>query len=149
MANEGTVAGKKAKKAKKEGWLAEFKKFVMRGNVIDLAVGIIIGGAFGKIVTALVDNIFMPVVGALTGGIDFKSWSLSINVGENKVELLLGTFVGAIVDFLLVALCVFAMVKLINAMRREREPEKPAEIAPDIALLTEIRDLLKNPSDER
>ena len=135
----------KPRKEKKKGWMSEFKEFALRGSVIDMAVGIIIGGAFGKIATSLVENIFSPIIGVLTGGEAFSSWSVTMQAGDTSVELLLGNFLSSVVDFLLIALCVFMTIKMINAFRRKKseaskEPEKPAA---DIALLTEIRDLLK------
>ena len=123
-------------------FFAEFKEFAMRGNVMDMAVGIIIGGAFGKIVTSLVDNIIMPLVGFSTGGYDLASLSLKVNETEVKY----GLFIQNIVDFLIVAFCIFLMIKAMNKLNRKKEeepapaPEPPAEEK----LLTEIRDLLKN-----
>ena len=125
----------------------EFKDFAMRGNVMDMAVGVIIGGAFGKIVTSLVDDIIMPIIGAITGGIDFTT--LSAKVGEASINY--GNFIQNIIDFLIVAFCIFMMVKAINAASLKLKDEEVVEEAPEEPagptqeeLLTEIRDLLKD-----
>ena len=123
----------------------EFKDFAMRGNVIDMAVGVIIGGAFGKIVSSLVDDMLMPLIGTLTGGIDFTD--LSVNVGEAQIKY--GMFLQNILDFIIVAFCVFMMIKGINNLAKKKKeeeaaaPEAPAEPSAEEKLLTEIRDLLK------
>ena len=124
------------------GMIGEFKTFVQRGNVMDLAVGVIIGGAFGKIVTSLVDNVLMPAIGLLLGGIDFSALAVRLG-GTDEAPVLLGygAFLQAVVDFLLVAFCVFLLVKAINAVNRPKPAPAPAPAA-DIVLLTEIRDLL-------
>ncbi len=119
----------------------EFKEFAMRGNVMDMAVGVIIGGAFGKIVTSLVDNVIMPLVGLATGGYDLAGLSLKVDEAEVKY----GLFVQNIVDFLIVAFCIFLMIKAVNKVsKKKKEEEAPAEPAPtaEEKLLTEIRDLL-------
>jgi large conductance mechanosensitive channel len=119
--------------------MREFRDFAVKGNVVDLAVGIIIGAAFGKIVASLVEDIVMPVVGAL-GGIDFKN--LMVQVGEAKI--LYGKFIQTCVDFLIIAASIFVAVKVINAMRRKDEDKPPAAAPPrQEKLLEEIRDLLK------
>lgn len=121
----------------------EFKNFAMRGNVIDLAVGVIIGGAFGKIVSSLVDDILMPLIGTVTGGIDFTN--LAITVGDAQIKY--GQFIQNTIDFLIVAFCIFLMIKGINKMAHKKEEKKPAAPPAPSAeekLLTEIRDLLKN-----
>lgn len=124
--------------------LDEFKAFAMRGNVIDMAVGVIIGGAFGKIVTSLVNDILMPIIGVLTGGIDFSD--LSIKVGKASVSY--GMFIQNTIDFLIIAFCIFLMVKAINKLSHKKEekpePAKAPEPTAEEKLLTEIRDLLKN-----
>lgn len=136
-----------AKKKMKKG-MSEFKEFISRGNVVDMAVGVIIGSAFGKIVTSLVEKILMPIIGVLIGGLDFSD--LSVKVGEAKVGY--GAFLQSVVDFLIVAFCLFlivkAMAKLQDAVKKdaveeaiEKEQENDEE---EIKLLTEIRDLLKN-----
>ncbi|KHF27659.1 large conductance mechanosensitive channel protein MscL [Anoxybacillus sp. EFIL] len=122
----------------------EFRKFAVRGNVIDLAVGVIIGGAFGKIVSSLVNDIIMPLVGLILGGIDFSS--LSWKVGEAEVKY--GAFIQTVVDFLVIAFSIFLFVKLLNNLsERIKKQEEKKETAPTITkeqqLLTEIRDLLK------
>ena len=118
----------------------EFKEFAMQGNVIDLAVAVVIGGAFGKIVTAFVDNIITPIIGVLCGGVDFSG--LAIHVGEAAIGY--GALIQAIIDFLIIAFFIFLVVKGMNKMKK---PEEPAEEEPagptEAELLTEIRDLLK------
>lgn len=123
-------------------FIKEFKEFAMRGNVMDMAVGVIIGGAFGKIVSSLVDDIFMPIIGVLTGGIDFSK--VSIMVGDAEVKY--GMFIQNIIDFLIIAICIFTMIKAMNSLskKKEEEPTAPAEPSNEEKLLGEIRDLLKN-----
>jgi large conductance mechanosensitive channel len=130
--------------------LSEFKEFAMRGNVIDMAVGVVIGAAFGKIVTSLVDNIIMPVVGVITGGINFSEEAIVLKeaVGEDPAVLLSwGAFVQSIVDFLIIAFCIFLAIKGINKLSRKKEEEPEAPAAPagptQEELLTQIRDLLE------
>lgn len=121
--------------------IKEFKKFISRGNVVDLAVGVVIGSAFSKIVSSLVDNIIMPLVGILIGGIDFTKLSLTIF----GVEIQFGIFLQNVVDFLIIAFCIFMVVKLFNKItkREEKKEEvKPAKPNQEV-LLEEIRDLLK------
>lgn len=117
--------------------IKEFKEFISKGPVLDLAVGVIIGGAFGKIITSLVDNILMPIVGMIIGGHDFSE--LSVKVGTATLKY--GLFIQNVIDFLIIALCIFLIVKAFNKVskKKKEEPAKPA----DIALLEEIRDLLK------
>ncbi len=123
-----------------KGFMTEFKEFINKGNVMDLAVGMIIAGAFGKIVASLVENILMPIVGMLLGGVDFAK--LSVTVGD--ASIVYGAFIQAIIDFLVIALVIFIIVKNINKMKKEEvAEEEPEETPADIALLTEIRDLLK------
>jgi len=121
-------------------WLKEFREFAIKGNVVDLAVGVIIGAAFGKIVSSLVGDIIMPLVGILIGGVEFES--LVFMVGEAKVAY--GKFIQNVVDFVLVAIVIFLLVKAINHFRRKGEEEPKAAPPPrDVQLLEEIRDLLK------
>lgn len=121
--------------------IKEFKKFISRGNVVDLAVGVVIGSAFSKIVSSLVDNIIMPLVGILIGGIDFTK--LSLTVFGVKVQF--GIFLQNIVDFLIIAFCIFIVVKLFNKIthKEEKKEEKPTKPNQEV-LLEEIRDLLKD-----
>lgn len=134
--------------------LKEFKEFIARGNVMDLAVGVIIGGAFGKIVTSIVDDLLMPVIGMIIGGIDFTS--LSVKIGEAEVKY--GNFIQNVIDFLIVAFCIFIIVKIVNriseraeALRKkieaeeaeEKEVAEEATKSDEVVLLEEIRDLLK------
>lgn len=127
-------------------FIDEFKAFAMRGNVLDMAVGVIIGGAFGKIVSSVVDDLLMPIIGMITGGVDFSN--LSVKIGEAEVKY--GNFIQNTVDFLIVAFCIFLMLKGINKLTaKKKEEEKPAEPAAPAGptqeeLLAEIRDLLKN-----
>lgn len=126
-------------------FITEFKEFAMRGNVMDMAVGVIIGGAFGKIVSSLVDDVLMPIIGTLTGGIDFTA--LAVTIGDANIKY--GQFIQNIIDFLIVALCIFMMIKGMNKLskKKEEEPAAPApepEPSAEEKLLAEIRDLLKN-----
>ncbi|MBX3412833.1 MAG: large-conductance mechanosensitive channel protein MscL [Pirellulales bacterium] len=131
--------------------LKEFREFALKGNMIDMAVGIIIGGAFGKVVTSLVNDVIMPPIGTLVGNVDFSGLSIPLReAAEGKTEVLLryGAFINTLVDFLIVAAAIFVVVKAMNTLRRKNE-EKPAEPAaptPQEKLLTEIRDLLKSRS---
>ena len=123
----------------------EFKKFAMRGNVIDMAVGIIIGAAFGKIVNSLVTDIIMPPIGFITGGIDFSGLTITLRqaVGENPaVTLNYGLFINAIINFLIVAFAIFLLVKQVNRFKKKEEA-KPTIVAEEILLLRDIRDSLK------
>lgn len=137
---------KQAKKKMKEG-MNEFKEFISRGNVVDMAVGVIIGSAFGKIVTSLVEKILMPIIGVIIGGLDFSN--LSIKVGEAKVGY--GAFLQSVVDFLIVAFCLFLVVKTMAKFQDkvkkdtvEEDTKKEQENdEKEIELLTEIRDLLE------
>jgi large conductance mechanosensitive channel len=127
----------------------EFKEFAMRGNVIDLAVGVIIGAAFGKIVTSLVTDVIMPPIGYLTGGIDFKNLKILIKEGDPTkkiadVSINYGNFINTVIEFLIVAFCIFMVVKAINSLKKPVEAAPVAEPEPtkEEILLTEIRDLL-------
>lgn len=128
--------------------ISEFKEFAMKGNMVDLAVGVIIGGAFGKIVSALVTNVLMPPIGLLLGGADFSNLAITLKpaVGEvPAVMLKYGIFINTVIDFLIVAFVLFLVIKGMNSMKRKHE-EIPTEIPPPSTqevLLTEIRDLLK------
>jgi large conductance mechanosensitive channel len=129
--------------------LKEFRDFIARGNVVDLAVGVIIGGAFGAIVKSLVDQIIMPPIGLATGGVDFASlkWVLKPAAGKvAEVAIGYGVFINTIIQFLIVAAAIFLMVKAINSLRREEAaaPVEPAAPTTTEALLSEIRDLLKS-----
>ena len=138
--------------AKDTGFFAEFKKFIARGNVMDMAVGVIIGGAFGKISTSLVNDIIMPLISMLTGGIDFSSWKWVLKAAEGdaaEVAVNFGSFVAVVLDFIIIAFAVFCMVKAINGLHKKKEeapaaPPAPPEPSAEEKLLTEIRDLLKD-----
>ena len=137
----------------KKGIVTEFKEFITRGNVMDMAVGIIIGGAFTAIVTSLVNDLLMPVIGALFGGIDFSTLKYVIRAadeaaGIEEAAIKYGSFIQAIVNFLLIALVIFFIVKAMNKFRRKKEEPAPApapdpEPSEEVTLLTEIRDALK------
>ncbi len=133
------------------GILKEFKEFAMRGSVVDLAVGVIIGGAFGKIVTSLVDDIIMPPIGYLTGGVDFSEIKYVLKAADEvakkpEVAINLGNFINVVIQFLIVAFCIFMVIKALNSMKRKEDKAPEAAPAPtkEETLLTEIRDLLKN-----
>ena len=137
--------------AKKKGMIAEFKEFISRGNVIDLAVGVIMGSAFTAIVTSLVNDIIMPAIGVLFGGIDFTSLRLVIREATETTEeaaICYGNFIQAVVNFLLIAMVIFLVIKGMNAFKRKKEEAveeaKPAEPSEEVLLLREIRDSLKN-----
>ena len=129
------------------GIIKEFKEFAVKGNVMDMAVGVIIGGAFGKIVSSLVDDVLMPLIGMVTGNVDFTNLSFQIGDGEGAAVLKYGTFIQNVVDFVIVAFCIFLMLKGINKLNRKKEAPAPEPEAPkgptQEELLTEIRDLLK------
>ena len=130
------------------GFIKEFKEFAMKGNVMDMAVGVIIGGAFGKIVSSLVDDILMPLVGVITGNVDFTKLQFAFGEGDMSAVLKYGNFIQNVVDFLIVAFCIFLMLKGINKLNRKKEEPAPEPEAPagptQEELLAEIRDLLKN-----
>ena len=120
----------------------EFKVFIERGNVVDLAVGVVVGTAFGKIVTSLVDDILMPIIGAIIGGLDFSN--LTIKVGDSLIRY--GSFINNVINFLIIAFCIFILVKFINKLtkNKEKKEEKQAKVkSEEVLLLEEIRDLLK------
>lgn len=134
----------KIKKGKKT--LKEFKEFIAKGNVMDMAVGVIMGSAFGKIVSSVVDDILMPLIGAVIGGIDFTN--LNAKIGEATVTY--GNFIQNVIDFLIIAICIFVMVKILNKFNKKKE-EAPAEEPKkdeNIVLLEEIRDLLKEKANK-
>lgn len=135
-------------------FISEFKEFAMRGNVIDLAVGVVIGGAFGKIVSSLVNDVVMPLIGKILGGVNFTELAVVLTPAQMGADgkevaaavlLRYGAFIQSIIDFALIALAVFMAIKVINRLQRKKE-EAPAPAAPteDIVLLTEIRDALRS-----
>ena len=133
------------------GFFKEFKEFAMRGSVIDLAVGVVIGGAFGKIVTSLVDDIIMPPIGFITGGVDFSNMKYVIKEGNEaagvaEVAVTYGNFINVLIQFLIIAFCIFLVIKGLNSLKREgpKEPEAAPAPTKEETLLTEIRDILKN-----
>ncbi len=124
--------------------LREFKEFISKGNVLDMAVGVIIGSAFGKIVTSVVNDLLMPIIGIFSGGIDFSN--LSIRIGGAIIKY--GSFIQNVIDFLIIAACIFFIVKFTNKLnqlnKKKKEEKTSKKIPEDIKLLMEIRDLLKN-----
>ena len=136
------------------GMVSEFKEFAMRGNVVDLAVGVVIGAAFGKIVASLVNDIIMPAVGFAVGGVDFGDLAIVLKeatvdaAGAEVPAVLLkyGAFIQTVVDFLIIAFAIFVAVKVINSLKRKQEaaPATPPEPSDEVKLLTEIRDALKS-----
>lgn len=131
----------------------EFKEFAWRGNVMDMAVGVVIGGAFGKIVSSLVADVIMPIVGLLIGGVNFTSWKITLKKGVEAasgdavapVTLNIGNFIQTALDFLIIAFCIFVVIRLINSLkkREDAKPAAPAAPSKEEVLLTEIRDILK------
>ena len=131
------------------GMMQEFKTFAVKGNVIDMAVGIVIGAAFGKIVSSFVADVIMPPIGVALGGVDFSSlaWTVQEAVGETAaVTINYGAFIQTVVDFTIIAFAIFMVVKTINNMKKQEEeaPKAPPAPSKEEVLLTEIRDLLKN-----
>lgn len=122
--------------------IKEFRKFIARGNVLDLAVGVIVGGAFSSIVTSLVNNIFTPIIGLILGGIDFSN--LAITFRDTKI--MYGAFIQSIIDFLIVAFCLFLVVHFVNkiSVKKKKEEEKKETKSAELKILEEIRDILKN-----
>ena len=126
------------------GMMAEFKEFVQRGNVVDMAVGVIMGGAFGKIVNSVVGDVLMPPIGYATGGVDFKGLKAVIGgTPEAPVSINYGAFIQTVIDFTIIAFCVFLLVKAVNKLKQPAPEPAPAGPPDDVKLLTEIRDLLK------
>ena len=128
--------------------LSDFKKFISRGNVMDLAVGVIIGSAFQKIVSSIVNDILMPIIGAISGGVDFSG--LSIQIGKSTIKY--GAFIQNIIDFLIVAVCIFTIIKILEKFNRKSEKtEQVKEVKKDdqILLLEEIRDILKEKQEKK
>ena len=123
--------------------IKEFKKFIARGNVLDLAVGVIVGGAFSSIVTSLVNNIFTPLIGLILGGEDFSNLSITFK----DTEIMYGAFIQSVINFLIVAFCLFIIVKFVNRLTRKKEEkkeEKKDTRSAELKALEEIRDILKN-----
>lgn len=129
---------KELKSLKKEA--GDFKKFISRGNVVDMAVGVIVGGAFGKIVSSLVNDIIMPLVGIILGGLDFSN--LIIKFGDANIKY--GVFIQTIIDFIIISFCIFMMVKLFEKLKKKEVIEEKVKKSDEVLLLEEIRDLLKN-----
>jgi large conductance mechanosensitive channel len=128
--------------------MSEFREFAMRGNVVDMAVGIVIGAAFGKIVSSFVDDVLMPPLGLAIGGVEFSELSMTLKqaVGEAEaVTLNYGAFLQTVVDFVIIAFAIFMVIKAMNSMKKKEEakPDEPAKPSEEVVLLTEIRDMLK------
>ena len=128
---------------KGENTLKEFKEFISKGNIVDMAIGVIIGSAFGKIVTSLVNDIFMPIIGVIIGGLDFSN--LSIKVGNSTIMYV--SFIQNVVDFLIVAACIFFMIKVLSKFKKKEEVKTETTVDENTLLLREIRDLLKKKSN--
>ena len=131
------------------GMMSEFKSFAMRGNVVDMAVGIVIGGAFGKIVSSFVNDVLMPPIGMLIGGVDFSDLSLVLKAATDEAEavtLNYGMFIQTLLDFIIIAFAIFLVIKAMNKMKKKEEeaPAEPPKPSAEVELLTEIRDSLKN-----
>ena len=150
------MAKKEKEKKEKGKIIQEFKEFISRGSVIDLAVGVIVGGAFTSIVNSLVDDIVMPIISLITGGIDLSSLSFTIALPDELIDVApatirYGLFIQNVINFFLIALVIFLMVKGINSVRKkpeaEPEPEAPAEPSDEVKLLSEIRDLMAGSKD--
>jgi len=126
--------------------MKEFKEFAMKGNVVDMAVGIIIGVAFGKIISSFVGDVLMPPIGLMLGGLDFSELALTLKAGSEGVEpvmLKYGVFINTVIDFLIIAFAIFMAIKAINTLKKKQEEAPVAPPPADVQLLTEIRDLLK------
>ena len=126
--------------------LGEFKKFAMRGNVVDMAVGIIIGGAFGKIVSSLVADVIMPPIGMVMGGVDFSELAFVLGEGEGAASINYGVFINTVLDFVIVAFAIFMLIKGLNSLKKKEEekPAEPPKPSAEEVLLTEIRDALRS-----
>ena len=134
-------------------FIAEFKEFAMKGNVVDMAIGVVIGGAFGKITTSLVNDVIMPLISRITGGVDFSAWKWVLKAAETaadgteipEIAVNFGNFIAVVLDFLIIALVLFMVVKAINKLHKKKEeaPAAPPEPSAEEKLLAEIRDLLK------
>ena len=125
--------------------LNEFKEFAMRGNVVDMAVGIIIGGAFGKIVSSLVNDVIMPPIGMIMGGVDFSNLAIALGEGQEAASINYGVFINTVLDFLIVAFAIFMVIRAMNKLKKKEEekPAEPPKPSEEVVLLTEIRNALQ------
>jgi large conductance mechanosensitive channel len=128
--------------------MSEFRDFAMRGNVVDMAVGIVIGGAFGKIVTSFVNDVLMPPIGMMIGGVDFRDLAITLKEASGEVAavtLNYGSFIQTVIDFIIIAFAIFMVVKAMNRLKKKEEEAPPAPPKPseEVTLLTQIRDLLE------
>ncbi len=139
MKKDKKIINKDELKNKGGKFINEFKDFIAKGNVLDLAVGVVIGSAFGKIVSSIVDDIIMPLVGIVIGGVDFSG--LSAKIGDATITY--GNFIQNVIDFLIIALCIFVFIKIISRFKRKEEAVEEAKKDEQVELLEEIRDLLK------
>lgn len=140
----------------KKEFLKEFKEFISRGNILDMAIGVIIGGAFGKITSSLVNDVIMPVISILTGGIQFSNWKIVLKEAvattdgvinpATEVTINFGSLIATILDFLIIAFTIFIIIKLVNKFKNKKQAEEKVveEFSEEIKLLTEIRDAIKN-----
>lgn len=129
--------------------MSEFREFAMRGNVVDMAIGIVIGGAFGKIVSSFVSDVLMPPIGMLIGGVDFSELSMTLKQATEEAEAVTvgyGVFIQSVVDFVIIAFAIFLVIKAMNSMKKKEaaKPDEPAKQSAEEILLTEIRDLLRS-----
>lgn len=140
----------------KKEFLKEFKEFISRGNILDMAIGVIIGGAFGKITSSLVNDVIMPVISILTGGIQFSNWKIVLKEAvattdgvidpATEVAINFGSLIATVLDFLIIAFTIFIIIKLVNKFKNKKQAEEKVveEFSEEIKLLTEIRDAIKN-----
>ncbi|VYU63713.1 large-conductance mechanosensitive channel protein MscL [Clostridium tertium] len=141
-------------KEKGKKFIQEFKEFAMKGNVLDLAIGVVMGGAFNKIVSSLVENIIMPIVGFLIGGVKFEELTYTFSSGLGKAEIKYGIFIQSVVDFIIIAFSIFVFIKVVAKLNRKKDEDVTEEVPAEVeltaeqVLLTEIRDILRDSKKE-